>query len=99
MSDSEELPDDFTTRIIVQLSVYSSAKDSKGKVKELKTTKIKELDYTLTLENYVEFLVTVLSKHTQDKYKVTERRPYAFKYLYPPLKAYVLTFYSFVCCH
>ena len=48
MSDLEELPDDFTTRIIVQLSVYSSAKDSKGKVKELKTTKIKELDYTLT---------------------------------------------------
>jgi hypothetical protein len=62
MSDSEELPDDFTTRIIVQLSVYLSVKDNKGKVKELKTTKIKELDYTLTSENYVEFLATVLNK-------------------------------------
>ncbi|KIM74279.1 hypothetical protein PILCRDRAFT_14542 [Piloderma croceum F 1598] len=32
------------------------------------------------------FLETLLSKHSQERFKVMERRPYPFKYLYPPSK-------------
>jgi hypothetical protein len=57
MSDAlDDLSDDFITRIVVQLNVYSSSKDGKGKVKEVKSTKNKELDFTLRPDNYMEFL-------------------------------------------
>jgi hypothetical protein len=65
-------------------------------LKELKTTKNKELDFKITTDNYIKFLETILSKHSQDKYKVMEWRPYAFKYLYPPSKAYVVVCLSAV---
>ena len=50
---------------------------------------MKELVFIFLDDNYVEFLQMLLAKHSQDKYKVTERRPYTFKYLHPPSKAYV----------
>jgi hypothetical protein len=80
---SDDLPVDFETRIIAQFTFYITEKDQKGKIKEKKTAKV---DFTLASENYVDFLETLLAKHSQDKYKVTERRPYSFKYLYPPSK-------------
>jgi len=86
---SDDLPVDFETRIIAQFTFYITEKDKKGKIKEKKIAKVKELDFTLTSDNYVDFLETLLAKHSQDKYKVTERHPYSFKYLYPPSKAYV----------
>ena len=77
MSDSpeapEELPENFETKVIAQLTVYSSQKDSKGKAKESKSQKMKELVFTFLGDNYVEFLQMLLAKHSQDKYKVTER--------------------------
>ena len=88
----EELPENFETKVIAQLTVYSSQKDSKGKVKESKSQKTKELVFTFSADNYVEFLQMLLAKHSQDKYKVTERRPYTFKYLHPPSKACVKFF-------
>lgn len=77
------------TRIIAQLIVYSTMKDSKNKVKETKIPKVKELDFVLSHNGYIDFLETIFSKHSQDRFKVTERRPYPFKYLYPPSKLYV----------
>ena len=85
----EELPKNFGTKVISQLTIYSSQKDSKGKVKESKSQKMKELVFIFLDNNYVEFLQMLLAKHLQDKYKVTERQPYTFKYLHPPSKAYV----------
>ena len=86
---SDDLPVDFETRIIAQFTFYITEKDKKGKIKEKKTAKVKELDFTLASDNYVDFLKTLLAKHLQDKYKVTERHPYSFKYLYPPSKGCV----------
>jgi len=83
---SDDLPVDFETRIIAQFTFYITEKDKKGKIKEKKIAKVKELDFTLTSDNYVDFLETLLAKHSQDKYKVTERCPYSFKYLYPSSK-------------
>jgi hypothetical protein len=85
----DEIPIDFETRVIAQFTFYTTAKDKRGKVKETKTQKVKELDFTFTADNYVNFLGLLLAKHSQDKYKVTERRPYSFKYLHPPSKVYV----------
>ena len=85
----EELPENFGTKVISQLTIYSSQKDSKCKVKESKSQKTKELAFIFLDDNYVEFLQMLLAKHLQDKFKVTERQPYTFKYLHPPSKAYV----------
>jgi hypothetical protein len=92
MSDAaplDDIPDEFETRVIAQLAVYSTKKDGKGKPKETKSTKTKELDFTFTKENRIEFLRTILGKHSQDKYRITQRKAFAFKYLYPPSKACV----------
>ena len=66
----EELPENFETKVIAQLIIYSSHKDSKGKVKGSKSQKTKELVLTFLDNNYVEFLQMLLAKHLQDKYKV-----------------------------
>ena len=69
----DELPESFKTRVITQLAVYSNSKGAKGKVKESKAQKTKELIFAFSADNYVEFLQAVLAKHSQEKYKVTER--------------------------
>ena len=66
----EELPENFSTKVIAQLTIYLSQEDSKGKVKESKLQKMKELVFTFLDNNYVEFLQMLLAKHLQDKYKV-----------------------------
>jgi hypothetical protein len=78
-----DLPVDFKTRIIAQFTFYLTEKDKKGKIKEKKIAKVKKLDFPLASDNYVDFLETLLEKHSQDKYKVMERHSYSFKYLYP----------------
>ena len=66
----EELPENFEAKVIAQLTIYLSQEDSKGKVKESKSQKMKELVFTFLDNNYVEFLQMLLAKHLQDKYKV-----------------------------
>ena len=58
----EELPENFETKVIAQLAVYSSQKDSKGKVKESKSQKTKELVFTFLDDNYVELLPMLSAK-------------------------------------
>ena len=85
---SDDLPVDFKIRIIAQFTFYLTERDKNGKIKEKKIAKVKELDFTLASDNYVDIFETLLVKHLQDKYKVMERCLYLnFKYLYPPLKA------------
>ncbi|KIK19815.1 hypothetical protein PISMIDRAFT_13386 [Pisolithus microcarpus 441] len=59
----------------------------KGKttLKEEKSTKMKELLFSLTNLNYVEFLQAVLCKHGLEDYVVSERKHFPLKYV--PLKA------------
>ena len=68
----EELPENFSTKVIAQLTIYLSQEDSKGKVKESKSQKMKEIVFTFLDNNYVEFLQMLLAKHLQDKYKVMQ---------------------------
>ena len=49
----EELSDNLETKFIAQLTVYSSQKDPKGKVKESKSQKTKELIFTFLDDKYV----------------------------------------------
>ena len=52
----DELPGSFETRVIAQLAVYLASKGTKGKVKESKAQKNKELIFVFSANNYVEFL-------------------------------------------
>ena len=69
----EELPENFETKVILNLLFIQTRRSSKGKVKESKSQKMKELVFIFLDNNYVEFLQMLLAKHSQDKYKVTER--------------------------
>ena len=69
----DDIPVELEARVIAQFTFYTTVKDNKGKVKEKKAQKVKELVFTFTADNYVDFLELVLAKHSQDKYKVTER--------------------------
>ena len=42
----EELPENFETKVNAQLTIYLSQEDSKGKVKESKSQKMKEAVFT-----------------------------------------------------
>jgi len=70
-------------------------KDAKGKTKESKAQKTKELVFVFSENNYIEFLQVLLAKHSQEKYKATERQPYTFKYLHPPSKVCVIYLFIF----
>ena len=51
----DELPESFETRVIAQLAIYSASKGTKGKIKESKAQKTKELVFIFSANNYVEF--------------------------------------------
>jgi len=95
MSDEEDLASHcFETRLVIQLTIYtpkSTAGSGKSKKKtESKAKKTKEAAFTLSSDNHLEFLQCLLTKHGQNStYKVTERKRFSFKYLYPVSKAYV----------
>jgi hypothetical protein len=98
MPDPSEEPDpQFQTTLITSLTVYNTfTKKSKSKSKAAKKiVKVKEIDFTVTENNYLEILTEILKSHSQEKYKVTARKHYGFKYIYPPSKAYVT--YQFEC--
>ena len=78
---------DFETTFIFSLAVYT--KGSGKKAKETKSIKVKEFDFTVSEDNYLEFVCEFLKSQSQDKYQVTAKKCYSFKYLYPPSKAYV----------
>ncbi|KAF9225778.1 hypothetical protein BS17DRAFT_777671 [Gyrodon lividus] len=82
--------------LIIHLDTYTAASfsngttTSKSKTKETKSTKVKEITLMLSASNYLDFLTTMLAKHGKDKYKVTEKKTYSFKYLLPLAKVFVL---------
>jgi hypothetical protein len=70
MSESSPPPNnavpDNETRIVAQLLIYTTTRDAKNKIKETKVPKVKELDFSVSCEGYVNFLDTMLSKHAQE---------------------------------
>ncbi|KIK17126.1 hypothetical protein PISMIDRAFT_112058, partial [Pisolithus microcarpus 441] len=89
---SSPLPEDdiLLQSFSVSLTVYSKVKNVslKGKKssKEEKSTKMKELLFTLDNSNYTEFLQAILCKHGLDGYTVTEKRHFPIKYIPPKAK-------------
>ena len=69
MSESPEapegLPENFETKVILNLLFIQTRRSSKGKVKESKSQKMKELVFIFLDNNYVEFLQMLLAKHSQ----------------------------------
>ncbi|KIK13183.1 hypothetical protein PISMIDRAFT_119385 [Pisolithus microcarpus 441] len=87
-SPSPELEKQFS--FAVALTVYSNLKKkTKGKAsaaKEVKSVKTKELLFPLRDNNYLGFLQSLLEKHGQDQYIVSDRRRYPFKFVPPKAK-------------
>ncbi|KAF8549056.1 hypothetical protein OG21DRAFT_1515596 [Imleria badia] len=75
----------------VSLTVYSllKKKTAKGRAstsKEEKSVKSKELQVSIDDSNYLDFLQSMLDKHGQDQYNVSEKKRFPFKYVSPNLK-------------
>jgi hypothetical protein len=71
---SEELESHFKTTLIASLTVYNSAPTSKSKFKAAnKSAKVKEIDFTIMEDNYLQILREILNSCSQEKYKVTAR--------------------------
>ena len=92
MPESSEEPElQFETTLITSLTIYNtSTKKSKSKLAE-NTVKVKEIDFTVTKNNYLEIFTEILKSHSQEKYNVTARKHYGFKYIYPPSKMYMIS--------
>ncbi|KAG2075453.1 hypothetical protein BDR04DRAFT_1091685 [Suillus decipiens] len=69
----------FKTVFLINLVVYSPIKP---------VNKLKEANLTIapSAEDYVTFLCAVFATHGKTEYKVTEKKTYGFKYIYPVSK-------------
>ncbi|KAG1777621.1 hypothetical protein EV702DRAFT_1196834 [Suillus placidus] len=78
-----EIPQ-FETVFVVNLDTYTknlTENNGKTKIKEVKSTKVKEVIFHVSAPNYLDFLTIMLAKHNKSLYKVTEKKRYTFKYL------------------
>lgn len=88
MSQSPPPGDDLQS-FSISLTVYSKVKKTtRGKTtsKEEKSTKMKELLFALDDSNYLEFLRSILLKHGQKNYQVSDRKHFPLKYIPPKTK-------------
>ncbi|KAI6039959.1 hypothetical protein EDC04DRAFT_2602833 [Pisolithus marmoratus] len=85
MSSPTPEEDDFLQSFSILLTVYLKVKKTsmKGKTtsKEEKSIKMKELLFTPSTSNYIEFLKAVLLKHGPASYEVTEKKHFPLKYI------------------
>ncbi|KAF9235503.1 hypothetical protein BU15DRAFT_64766 [Melanogaster broomeanus] len=68
--------------LTISLTVYSITKKTvknKSTTKEGKSIKTKELSFTISETNYINFLHAALAKHNQGQFKITEAKRYTFK--------------------
>jgi hypothetical protein len=89
MSATENESQLFKTVFLINLVVYNTIKPSgKKKKTEEKVNKLKEANLAIgpSAEDYVAFLRSVLATHGKMEYKVTEKKTYSFKYIYPVTK-------------
>ncbi|KAI6039582.1 hypothetical protein EDC04DRAFT_2895098 [Pisolithus marmoratus] len=74
--------DDIFQSFFISLTVYLKVRKAmQGKMssKEEKSTKMKELLFTLDNSNYLEFLHSILLKHGLKNHKVTEKKHFPLK--------------------
>ena len=92
VADSDSEITSFSTTFAISLTTQKttpSKAGSKAAPKVTKDTKTKETKFTVSTDNYLDFLKAVLSKHGEKRYKITERSVFSFKYLCPPARKYV----------
>jgi hypothetical protein len=93
LSPSPEIPQ-FETIFVVHLDTYiknSTESNGKTKVKGVKSTKIKEVVFHISAPNYLNFLMTMLTKYEKlSVFKVTEKKRYSFKYIPGASRGYVI---------
>jgi hypothetical protein len=81
--------------ITAQLTYHITvpALGAKGKPKDKKEQKTKELkhSFTPTSENYIDLLNALLAKHGEEKYNITAKKRFSFKALVPPSKACIFS--------
>ncbi|KAF8503814.1 hypothetical protein F5888DRAFT_1800103 [Russula emetica] len=72
----------FETKLVIQLTIYTSKGSNKGKGKKKtksKAKKTKETTFTHSSDNHLDFLRCLLTKHGQNtSYKVTEQKRFSF---------------------
>ncbi|KAJ7114795.1 hypothetical protein C8R44DRAFT_629617 [Mycena epipterygia] len=96
MSDPDTHIQAHTVKITAHLTFYTavpgntgpSGARSKNKTKQKKETKAKEFSHNFEsgLENYLQLLKTILAKHGEEKYNVTDRMTYGIKVQLPSVK-------------
>jgi hypothetical protein len=84
-SPSPEIESSFETTFVSSLAVYSKSSGKKSK-----SIKSKEFDFTVSMDNYLEFLREFLQSQSQSKFQVAAKKHYGFKYLYPLSKVCVI---------
>lgn len=98
-SDSEEdqlspEPTSLSTTFAISLTtqkVTPPKTGSKAAPKITKDTKTKETKFSVSKDNYIDFLKLLLSKHGEKRYKISERSNFTFKYICPPARKYVMS--------
>ncbi|KIK75804.1 hypothetical protein PAXRUDRAFT_171675, partial [Paxillus rubicundulus Ve08.2h10] len=68
----------------------------KSASKQEKSVKTKELLFLIKPSNYVKFLKSMLQKHGQEVYEVTEKKHYPFRYTLLKAKGYSFSFFVLV---
>jgi len=89
MSTPEPESVTFKTVFLINLVVYNPVKPSaKKKKSEENVNKSKEANLVIapTAEGYINFLHVVLATHGKTEYKVTLKKLYSLKYIYPVTK-------------
>lgn len=78
----------FTIHLITQKSTPRKA-GSEAAPQVTKCSKTKETRFLANKTDYLTFLIMLLSKHGERRYKVTDKRNFSFKYRFPPARKYV----------
>ena len=91
-SPSPTRPSEKAHSFAVVLTVYVSKKNKSKTVKEEKSTKTKELVFRIDENNYIDFLQSILKKHGQGHFKVSEKKHFPFKFVPPKAKRSVCYF-------
>lgn len=95
MSDSDTPPPAETHEVVFSGCLTTYEKSQAKSKKETKKTKTKEFKFSVSNNNYLELLRACLESHGIERYQVSAKRIFGFKYLYPMSKPYVILS---LCC-
>ncbi|KAI6038105.1 hypothetical protein EDC04DRAFT_2604293 [Pisolithus marmoratus] len=83
LAPEDVLLQSFSVLMVVYSKIKKTSMKGKTVSKEEKSTKMKELLFSLSNLNYVKFLQAILCKHSLIEYEVTEKKYFLLKYIPP----------------